>query len=239
MGRLLPAVLLLFLPRLGAAATGWGQASPTAVDTRLPVVELISPSAGDTLRAGNPAALHWRVIEDSLDCEDPPLIAPIIVRLFDGEELFAEWMPAPEPSAVDYALEFAELWALMTLDARWSVTVVDYFGNTATASSGSFAVFGSGDAVANVPAASAPNLQSFPNPFNPVTTLRLYLPSALSARLSIHDVAGREIAQLHAGPLAAGWHSWRWDARGHSSGLYAARLSYPGGIRSAKLLLLK
>lgn len=238
MGRLLPAVLLLFLPRLGAAATGWGQASPTAVDTRLPVVELISPSAGDTLRAGSPVTLHWRVIEDSLDCEEPPLIAPIVVRLFDGEELFAEWMPAPQ-SGSDYTLEFAELWALMTLDARWSVAVVDYFGNAATASSGSFAVFGSGDAADSVPAAGAPILQSFPNPFNPVTMLRLYLPSALSARLTLHDLAGREIALLHAGPLAAGWHSWRWDARGRSSGLYAARLSYPGGSRSAKLLLLK
>jgi len=238
MGRLLPAILLLLLPRLSTAATGWGEASPTAVDARLPLIELISPSGGDTLRAGSPVTLRWQVLEDSLDCAVPPLVAPIVVRLFDGTELFAEWTPPPQPGC-DYTLEFAELWALMTLDARWSVSVVDYFGNAATATSGSFVVFGSGDAADSVPAVGIPILQSYPNPFNPVTTLRLYLPAAQPVRLTIHDVAGREIDRLHVGPLPAGWHAWRWDARAQSSGLYAARLAYPGGSRGAKLLLLK
>ncbi len=220
------------------AAVGWGDGAPCAVDTRLPEIELIFPMAGDTLRAGESVALQWRVIEDSLDFDEPPLQAPIVVRLLDGEELFAEWTPPPQPGS-DYSLGFADVWPLFTLDARWSVSVVDYFGNAASATSGRFAVFGSGDGTDVPPPPMTPQLECFPNPFNPQTTLRIYLPAAQSALVTVHELSGRRIEILHAGPLAAGWHSCPWDARGQSSGLYLARLECPGGTQSLKALLLK
>ncbi|MBN2172471.1 MAG: T9SS type A sorting domain-containing protein [Candidatus Krumholzibacteriota bacterium] len=93
------------------------------------------------------------------------------------------------------------------------------------------------------PAAGAA-LASYPNPFNPTTTLRFRLPEAGPARLTIHDAAGRLVRVLADGPLAAGEHARTWDGRDASgrplaSGLYLARLRAPGVEQGRKLVLLK
>ncbi len=86
--------------------------------------------------------------------------------------------------------------------------------------------------------------QNHPNPFNPSTTIRYALPEAGRARLGIYDVAGRELAVLLDGTLAAGAGEIRWDgtdARGLAvgAGVYFARLETDGGTRLAKMTLVK
>jgi choice-of-anchor C domain-containing protein len=51
----------------------------------------------------------------------------------------------------------------------------------------------------------------FPNPARGGIRLEYTLPRAMSARLSVFDLAGREVAVLAAGPLPAGLHEATWD----------------------------
>jgi hypothetical protein len=85
---------------------------------------------------------------------------------------------------------------------------------------------------------------NMPNPFNPETTLRFTLPRSGRVRLSIHDPAGRLVAVLHEGNLAAGPHAIRWNGRdqrdhGVASGAYLTRLEWEGVVRTRKMTLLK
>jgi hypothetical protein len=64
-------------------------------------------------------------------------------------------------------------------------------------------------------------------------------PLALEARLDVFDTQGRRVATLLDGPLAAGRATLRWDVAtangGVASGVYFARLSFPGGVRTAMI----
>ena len=82
-------------------------------------------------------------------------------------------------------------------------------------------------------------LPNHPNPFNPTTRLRFELPREGHARLSIHDVAGRHVATLLDGPLAAGPHELDWEADDLPTGIYFAKLSMEQGVRTQKLVLLR
>ena len=68
-----------------------------------------------------------------------------------------------------------------------------------------------------------------PNPSSGAVVLDFALPLAADARLTIHDVAGREIARLADGRFGAGVHAARWTGREAggreaSPGVYFARL---------------
>lgn len=79
----------------------------------------------------------------------------------------------------------------------------------------------------------------FPNPFNPGTTIPVRLSAAGDVSLTVHDLTGRAVRTLLAGPLPAGEHETRFDAAGLPSGLYVARLTTASGSQARKLLLVK
>jgi hypothetical protein len=91
------------------------------------------------------------------------------------------------------------------------------------------------------PAAGAerPQLWGEPNPFTGRATLRFYLPSPGSVRLTVHDVAGREVARLVDGWREGGEHIAGFDANGHSNGVYWYRLATRGGIVESKGVLIR
>ncbi len=80
---------------------------------------------------------------------------------------------------------------------------------------------------------------SYPNPFNPAAALRFDLPKACEVRLTVYDIAGREIAALAEGFYPAGRHSTLFDASGMASGVYFARLQAGEFSQTRKLLLIK
>jgi len=53
-----------------------------------------------------------------------------------------------------------------------------------------------------------------PNPTRGDVGFAIALPRSSGVSLSVHDVAGRRVASLQDGPLAAGEHAFRWDGRG-------------------------
>ena len=86
--------------------------------------------------------------------------------------------------------------------------------------------------------------QNVPNPFNPTTTIRYYVPSKMDAFLEIHDVAGRKVARLVSGAVGPGWQEVHWDGtdiNGASvaSGMYVYRLRAGSRVLTRKMMLLK
>jgi hypothetical protein len=83
------------------------------------------------------------------------------------------------------------------------------------------------------------NINSYPNPFNPVSTLSFTLPQESFVRLSIHDLQGRLVATLIKGNRNAGTHEITFDASALTSGVYIARLEAGSYSVTQKMVLLK
>ena len=61
---------------------------------------------------------------------------------------------------------------------------------------------------------------SYPNPFNPSTTLEIHLPQSEFVRIVVYDLLGREVTTLVEEVLPAGVHRQEWNAAGSPSGIY-------------------
>lgn len=81
--------------------------------------------------------------------------------------------------------------------------------------------------------------QNFPNPFNPVTTIKFQIPVKSKATLKIIDMLGREIKTLVDGEVAAGEHKIFFDGSFLSSGIYICQLIANGKLYTKKMMLLK
>jgi len=66
-------------------------------------------------------------------------------------------------------------------------------------------------------------LTTYPNPFNPHTTVTYSVARPSLVRLSIHDVSGRLVTTLVDQWHSPGEHSVAWDGVGLGSGLYFVR----------------
>ncbi|MEM1127474.1 MAG: SdrD B-like domain-containing protein [Bacteroidota bacterium] len=82
-------------------------------------------------------------------------------------------------------------------------------------------------------------LGNYPNPFNPVTTVRFGLPRAGPAELTVYDLLGRVMERRTQAPYPAGYHDVQIDARDWPSGVYVYRLRTGGQVLSRTMLLLK
>lgn len=92
--------------------------------------------------------------------------------------------------------------------------------------------------------AAARLLPAYPNPFNPQTTLRFEIPAAGRVQLEVFDARGRRVARLQDAALPAGSHETTWDGRDDAgqpapSGVYFARLEFPGGCCASRLSLVR
>jgi hypothetical protein len=86
--------------------------------------------------------------------------------------------------------------------------------------------------------------RSVPNPARDAVSVGFSLPVPADATISIVDVAGRLVRELHAGRLSAGAQTVGWDARDAggrqvASGIYFVRLETAGEARIEKLVILR
>ena len=81
--------------------------------------------------------------------------------------------------------------------------------------------------------------QSYPNPFNPTTTIRFDVPHLSRVRLTVYDVLGRSVATLVDGQLAAGNHETIFDGSGLVSGTYFYILRAGDFSETRSLVLVK
>ncbi len=85
---------------------------------------------------------------------------------------------------------------------------------------------------------------NFPNPFNPLTTIRYGVPRNGLVKLAIYDVRGRLVSELVNEPKIAGYHAVVWDGSDlHgarvASGVYLYRVVVGDEIKTKKMLLMK
>ena len=77
---------------------------------------------------------------------------------------------------------------------------------------------------------SAPLLSCNPNPFSQSITIHFTTPETGAAQVAIVDVLGVEVRRLFSGELEAGEHSYTWDARGTSPGMYWCEVRMNGHV---------
>jgi hypothetical protein len=85
---------------------------------------------------------------------------------------------------------------------------------------------------------------NYPNPFNPVTTIRFGLPEPRKIRITVINLLGQEITELVNGWRDIGRHEVVWQGQDHhgrpvASGMYFTVLSDGNKIIVQKMLLLK
>jgi photosystem II stability/assembly factor-like uncharacterized protein len=85
--------------------------------------------------------------------------------------------------------------------------------------------------------------QNFPNPFNPVTTIKYNLPEVSFVTLKIYDVLGNEIETLVNDEKPAGNYEVEWDISTISeevvSGVYFYKLQAGAFVETKKMVLIK
>ncbi len=80
---------------------------------------------------------------------------------------------------------------------------------------------------------------AYPNPFNPITTIRFTSEASHTSLLRIYDINGRLVQALELGKLEHGFHEIQWNARAQPSGLYFIQLVNANQIWTEKVLLMK
>ncbi len=82
--------------------------------------------------------------------------------------------------------------------------------------------------------------QNFPNPFNPVTTIRYSVPFRSHTRVKIVDLLGQDVVTIVDELKEVGNHVARWDATAFSSGVYFYRLELDGvTVKTMKMVFLR
>ncbi|MDZ7339663.1 MAG: T9SS type A sorting domain-containing protein [candidate division KSB1 bacterium] len=84
-----------------------------------------------------------------------------------------------------------------------------------------------------------PRLLVYPNPCNPVATVRYVVPEEGGVKVALYDLGGREVVPLAQGHHAAGEHQAQLDGRALASGVYLVRMLYGAVAPSAKVLVVK
>ncbi|MBQ33533.1 MAG: hypothetical protein CMG32_01575 [Candidatus Marinimicrobia bacterium] len=85
---------------------------------------------------------------------------------------------------------------------------------------------------------------AYPNPFNPITTLRYNLPEDTQVTLTVYDLMGREVTQLVNTTQEPGFKSVQWDATDSfgkpvSAGVYLYQVRAGSFVQTKKIVLLK
>jgi hypothetical protein len=76
--------------------------------------------------------------------------------------------------------------------------------------------------------------QNYPNPFNPSTKISYNLQAAGNISLKVHDITGRQVAELVNSRQNAGEHEVGFFAGNLSSGVYFYSLSVNGVVMDVK-----
>ncbi|MBN1293584.1 MAG: T9SS type A sorting domain-containing protein [Candidatus Latescibacteria bacterium] len=89
-----------------------------------------------------------------------------------------------------------------------------------------------------------PIIKTYPNPFNPSTTIEFTLPESGFATITFYSMAGQKIRELKADHLPAGTHTLSWDGKDSngsavSSGIYITRLQAGKHTATGRMVLVR
>ena len=82
-------------------------------------------------------------------------------------------------------------------------------------------------------------LQNYPNPFNPTTLISFDLPEKSNIKLTIYNIAGKEIEIIKIGEYEVGHYEILFNAKNLTAGLYFYRLESNNFVDVKKMTVLK
>ena len=80
---------------------------------------------------------------------------------------------------------------------------------------------------------------SYPNPFNPITTITYSIKEPSYVTLNIYSVTGQKVATLADNYVSAGTHAVKFDGSNLASGMYFYRFTSSGFEKKGRMLLVK
>ena len=88
------------------------------------------------------------------------------------------------------------------------------------------------------------NIYNYPNPFNPITTVRYELPEDSFVDVTIYDMLGNVVNNLIDANQSSGYKSVQWDATNNqgepvSAGVYLYKIQAANFVDTKKMILLK
>lgn len=81
--------------------------------------------------------------------------------------------------------------------------------------------------------------QNFPNPFNPVTSIKYTIPKSGYVRLSVFNLLGQEMAVVFEGLQNAGTYEFNFEKADLPSGIYFYRINAPDFVETKKMIIAK
>ncbi|MCK5468851.1 MAG: T9SS type A sorting domain-containing protein, partial [Cyclobacteriaceae bacterium] len=179
----------------------------------------------------NATTLDWR---DNEGTQAEPILIEYIPLEFDSEqEVSSIWIASPDinacsPMELEFAQENSRVFLTVPMLKYWDIIVVKY------------------DSVSSIHEESVENLnsdyylyQNYPDPFNPLTTIRYQIPHSGFVTLKVYDILGKEIATLVHEEKTSGRYEVNFNASSFVSGVYLYRLSVNDYVDVKKMLLIK
>ena len=245
-----------WLPFGTGVSGGWIQTGVHA----LQVIDDRLYFGGDFTHAGTTLSCNIARWEDTIT---PVYLAQMDARVVTaaaGPQVVIDWRARGQDGPAEFQLTAhrqAETWpvAVQTVaDGRWSATDSD--SRLSDGGEVTYCLSGResgetwqelGQKTVTVPEftpAVRLHLSVAPNPANPRTEVKLWLPRAAETTVTVHDVRGAEVARLFSGALPSGDTVLTWDGcdrsgRELASGIYLVRAVTDADVTSARVALVR
>jgi len=80
---------------------------------------------------------------------------------------------------------------------------------------------------------------NYPNPFNPETNIRFFIPENNIVKMNVYNILGQKILSVYNDYLKSGWHNFAVNMNNFSSGTYFCIIEWKQQRKAIKLQLLK
>ena len=80
---------------------------------------------------------------------------------------------------------------------------------------------------------------NYPNPFNPVTSIKYALPEAARVKVAVYNTLGQVVEVLVDSEMEAGNHTVSWNSENNASGIYFYRIVTKDFIATKRMVLMK
>ena len=80
---------------------------------------------------------------------------------------------------------------------------------------------------------------NYPNPFNPVTTIKYDVPKTSLVKIKVYDVAGKMISELVNRQMEAGSYEINWNGSEYASGVYFYKIETKDFTKVMRMVLIK
>lgn len=134
---------------------------------------------------------------------------------------------------------------IVDVEIRWPSGIVQIVENVSVNSNLAVVETASMSGVDHVVTPLRFEINNYPNPFNPSTTIKFALPKAAQVSLNIYDVQGKLVSRICQNEqYGTGYHSLEWHGRNSAgrivpSGLYFYRVTAGSDISTGRMTLLK